>query len=257
MKQRYFIELSYRGTHFHGWQIQPNANSVQETLEKGLSIICRETITVTGSGRTDTGVHAAYYVAHFDSTHDDLDKPDFTHKLNSFFSSEIAVFAVIKVAFETHARFDAVSRTYHYYIHQQKDPFLQDTSWFFPKRLNVENMNNAARLLTGQHDFTSFSKLHTDVKTNICIVHEAFFTQNDHQLIFKIAANRFLRNMVRSIVGTLVDIGLGKLSPEDVGLIMESLDRSKAGVSVPAHGLFLTDVSYPNIQKHGVIPSQS
>ena len=235
MKQRYFIELTYRGAHFHGWQTQPDANSVQETLEKGLSTICRETITLTGSGRTDTGVHAAYYVAHFDSGHDDLDKTDFTHKLNSFFNSEIAVFSVIKVTADAHARFDAVSRTYNYYIHQRKDPFLQDTSWFFPKRLNLDNMNNAARLLIGQHDFTSFSKLHTDVKTNICMVHEAFWIRNGHQLIFKITANRFLRNMVRSVVGTLIDIGLGKLSPKDVGLIMESLDRGKAGVSVPAH----------------------
>ena len=249
MKQRYFIELSYRGTHFHGWQIQPNANSVQETIEKGLSMICRETINVTGTGRTDTGVHAMYYVAHFDSFHDDLDSSDFTHKLNSFFNQDIAVFAVRKVSPEAHARFDAISRTYHYYIHQRKDPFLQETSWYFPKRLNVENMNNAAQLFLGQHDFTSFSKLHTDVKTNICTVHEAFFIENEHRLIFKITANRFLRNMVRAIVGTLTDVGLGKISPEDVGVVIESYDRGKAGMSVPAHGLFLTDVVYPDFHR--------
>lgn len=245
MKQRYFIELSYKGTRFHGWQVQPNAQSVQETFEHALSTICREPIAVTGAGRTDTGVHAAYYVAHFDAEKEDLDRKEFVRKLNRFFNADIAVWGISKTGPEAHARFSAVSRTYHYYIHQLKDPFLQEISWYYPVHLDTDKMNGACALFKGQHDFTSFSKLHTDVKTNRCTVHDARWIREGHRLVFIITADRFLRNMVRAIVGTMVMVGNGKIDTEDFLRIMELRDRSQAGTSVPPEGLFLTDIEYP------------
>jgi tRNA pseudouridine38-40 synthase len=245
LKQRYFIELSYNGTRFHGWQIQPNGKSIQETLEFTLSTICRETIAVTGAGRTDTGVHAAYFVAHFDAEKENLDQFDFINKLNRFLNKDVAIFRITKVGPEAHARFGAISRTYHYFIHQQKDPFLQETSWYYPIHLNMDKMNKACVALPGRHDFTSFSKLHTDVKTNLCAIHEARWVREGHRLIFMIRADRFLRNMVRAIVGTMILVGKGKITPEDFHQIIELRDRSLAGASVPPEGLSLMNIEYP------------
>ena len=245
MTQRYFIELAYKGTRFHGWQIQPNAETVQECLENALSTICRETISVIGAGRTDTGVHASYFVAHFDSEKANLDHTDFAYKLNSFLNNDIVIFGLHKVNQEAHARFDATSRTYHYYINLQKDPFAQETSWYLRNKLDVVKMNEACAVLFDYEDFTSFSKLHTDVKTNNCKIYYARWTEQNNRLVFKIKADRFLRNMVRAIVGTLVEVGQEKLNVNDVRKIIEAKDRSVAGVSVPAQGLFLSYIAYP------------
>ncbi len=245
MTQRYFIELAYKGTHFHGWQVQPNAVSVQECLEKALSTVTRETIAVTGAGRTDTGVHASYFVAHFDSAKLNLDHQDFVYKLNSFLNDDISVFGVSKVNSDAHARFDAVSRTYQYHINLLKDPFSVETSWYFFRQSDVAKMNEACRILFEYIDFTSFSKLHTDVKTNNCKIILAEWTQQDSSLIFTVKADRFLRNMVRAMVGTLLEVGLGKMDIAAFRDVLEQKDRSAAGLSVPAHGLFLTDIEYP------------
>lgn len=245
MTQRYFIELAYKGTKFHGWQVQPNATSVQECLEKAVSTVTRETIAVTGAGRTDTGVHASYFVAHFNSSKLNLDHPDFAHKLNSFLKDDISIFAISKVDSEAHARFDAVSRTYHYHLNLLKDPFLVETSWYFFKQPDMELMNAACRILFDYTDFTSFSKLHTDVKTNNCKIYQAEWTQKDGNLVFSVKADRFLRNMVRAMVGTLLEVGLGKMDLSDFRAVIEQKNRGAAGLSVPAHGLFLTDIEYP------------
>lgn len=245
MTQRYFIELAYNGTRFHGWQIQPNANSVQESLEKALSVIVRETISVTGAGRTDTGVHARYYVAHFDSSNHQLDHPDFLYKLNSYLSKDLVIFSISKVSSEAHARFDAISRTYQYFINVIRDPFSLETSWHFFRQPNISLMNEASRILFEYSDFTSFSKLHTDVKTNNCQIYRAEWTQHGNTILFTVKADRFLRNMVRALVGTIMEVGLGKITPEEFRKIIELKDRGAAGLSVPAQGLFLTDVEYP------------
>ena len=185
MKKRYFIWLSYNGRNYHGWQIQPNALTVQEILTKALSTILREEIEITGAGRTDTGVHASCFVAHFDSKCDDLDKDKkFIYKINGFLPQDIAIHKVFKVNNEAHARFDATSRTYHYYIHQQKDPFLIESSYYLPHKLNIDLMNKACELLLQFTDFTSFSKLHTDVKTNNCRIESALWEQDNYKLKF-------------------------------------------------------------------------
>ena len=245
MAQRYFIELAYKGTHFHGWQVQPNAVSVQECLEKALSTITRETIAVTGAGRTDTGVHSSYFVAHFDSEKLLLDHPDFTHKLNSFLNKDIVIFGISKVNADAHARFDAISRTYQYHLNLRKDPFSLETSWYFFHQLNLETMNEASRILFEYTDFTSFSKLHTDVKTNNCKIYLAEWTQEGTDIIFTVKADRFLRNMVRALVGTILEVGIGKINLAEFRKVIEMKDRGAAGLSVPAHGLFLTNVEYP------------
>ncbi|MCD7938355.1 MAG: tRNA pseudouridine(38-40) synthase TruA [Tannerellaceae bacterium] len=242
---RYFIYLAYNGKNYCGWQNQPNGTSVQQTLEEGLGTLLRVPVAVTGAGRTDAGVHARLMVAHFDCP-EFLNDPDaLTEKLNRILPCDIAIYRIIQVRPEAHARFDAVSRTYKYYILQRKDPFLCDFSYRVRGVLDIESMNIASRLLLGYNDFTSFSKLHTDVKTNICRVSHAEFTLEDGQLCFTITADRFLRNMVRAIVGTLLDVGRGKLSLEDFRQVIEEKDRGKAGTSVPGHALFLTDVTYP------------
>ncbi len=245
MKSRYFIQLSYKGTNYHGWQIQPNAISVQEVLTNSFSTILREDIEITGAGRTDTGVHSSYFVAHFETNNSDLlsDKK-FLFKINSILPRDIAVHNIKLVKQDAHARFDASSRTYHYFIHTKKDPFLLESSYYFPKDLNIELMNKACDLLYNYTDFTSFSKLHTDVKTNNCKITEAFWSQEEHKIKFTISADRFLRNMVRAIVGTTLEVGREKLSLDDFIQIIESKNRSEAGVSVPAQGLFLTNITY-------------
>lgn len=246
MRQRYFIELAYKGTHFHGWQVQPNGLTVQEKLEKSLSVLLRSTVEVTGAGRTDTGVHASYFVAHFDAENDDLDHPDFVHKLNSFLPKDIVIFGISKVSPEAHARFDAVSRTYHYQIHTYKDPFLLETSWHFFKQPDIALMNRASQLLFEYTDFTSFSKLHTDVKTNNCRIYKAEWSQRGNNILFVVKADRFLRNMVRALVGTILEVGLGKTDLDGFQKIIEQKNRGAAGLSVPAQGLFLVDVEYPD-----------
>lgn len=245
MKNRYFIQLSYKGTNYHGWQIQPNAISVQEILTKAFSTILREEIEITGAGRTDTGVHASYFIAHFDSEKENLNlDKKLIFKLNSYLPKDIAIYKILAVHPEAHARFDANSRTYYYYIHQQKDPFLLETSYYLPQKLDIDLMNKACELLFQFNDFTSFSKLHTDVKTNNCIIKKAFWTQDYYKLKFTITADRFLRNMVRAIVGTLIDIGKKKITLEDFIQIIENKNRSDAGISVPAQGLFLANITY-------------
>jgi tRNA pseudouridine38-40 synthase len=243
--QRYFIRISYKGTRYHGWQVQNNANSVQAELEKALSVVFEENIEITGCGRTDTGVHARDYYAHFDSEQDYLDKVDRVFKLNKFLPHDIAVKQIIKVKQSSHARFDATYRTYRYYIAKTKDPFLIDTAYYFYGSLDVEKMNEAAQILFNFIDFSCFSKSNTQVKTNNCKILLAHWEETDQLLVFTIKADRFLRNMVRAIVGTLIDVGKKRISLEDFIKIIEGKNRSSAGYSVPANGLFLEEVGYP------------
>ena len=240
---RYFIELSYNGKKYHGWQIQPDVISIQEKLNFTVSTVLQEKIEVVGAGRTDTGVHAAQMFAHFD-TKNEL-KGDITYKLNSLLPHDIIVHEVFSVDTEKHARFNAISRSYEYKIWLGRNPFLIDFSWqLHSQDLNVDLMNAAAKLLLEYTDFQTFSKVKTDVHTYNCDITEAIWKQNGKELVFHITANRFLRNMVRAIVGTLVDVGLGKITKDDFRKIIESKNRSNAGLSVPAKGLFLTNINY-------------
>ncbi len=242
---RYFITLSFDGTAYHGWQIQPNAPTVQETLQQALGTLLRQPVEVVGAGRTDTGVHARMMVAHFDWP-ESLDGVQLTYKLNKLLPRDIAVQHVSSVADDMHARFSAVSRTYHYYLHLGKDPFLCGRSWQMYGSLDFCLMNQAATLLLGFHDFTSFSKLHTDTKTNDCTVTEAHWDElAPGQWCFTITANRFLRNMVRAVVGTLVEVGRHRMTLEQFQDVIDQKDRCLAGESVPAHGLYLVEVKYP------------
>lgn len=243
---RYFLEFAYKGTNYHGWQYQPNAISVQETLTKALVTILKSEIDLVGAGRTDTGVHARQMFAHFDYDLQ-IDNNYLIHKLNSLLPKDIAVTTIHKVHDAAHARFDATKRTYHYYIHTQKDAFESKDSWYYHNNLNVDLMNKACEILFDYIDFECFSKVNTDVNTFNCKMYEANWSQNGTQLIFTISADRFLRNMVRAIVGTMVYVGLEKVSLAEFKTIIESKDRSKAGFSVPAHGLYLTKVEYPYI----------
>ena len=245
---RFFIQLSYNGTNYHGWQIQPNASSVHETLTQALSVVLSDkNIQIMGAGRTDTGVHASQMFAHFDYENP-IDSKTIVHKLNSFLPKDIAVANIIAVDENAHARFDAKQRTYEYKINLNKNVFLDELSWYYNKELNTEAMNEAAKLLLEFTDFQCFSKVHTDVNTFNCKISQAFWKKENDALIFTISADRFLRNMVRSIVGTLVYVGLGKISKADFQTIIESKDRKKAGFSVPAHGLYLTEIKYDYIK---------
>lgn len=244
--QRYFIYLAYEGTNYHGWQVQPNGVSVQECLQKALSTLLRVETEVVGAGRTDAGVHAKLMVAHFDSEKEDLNLALLTDKLNRLLPPDISVYRVCKVHPEAHARFDALSRTYKYYITSVKSPFNRHLKWRMHGSLNYELMNEAAKILFEYTDFTSFSKLHTDVKTNNCKIMQAEWVQEDETTwVFTIKADRFLRNMVRAVVGTLVEVGRGKMSIEEFRKVIELKDRCKAGASVPGHALFLVDIEYP------------
>ena len=240
---RYFIELAYKGTNYHGWQYQPGVVSVQETLNKALSLLLKTDIDIVGAGRTDTGVHAKQMFAHFDFE-TEIDSQQLVHKLNSFLPKDIAVFTILKVADEAHARFDATKRTYEYHIHTMKDVFENDGSYHFQLPLDIAKMNDACQILFRHSDFECFSKVNTDVRTFNCTIFEAHWKQNGNKLVFSIGADRFLRNMVRAIVGTMINIGTGKISLEDFEKIIDSKDRSQAGFSVPAHGLYLTQVNY-------------
>lgn len=245
---RYFMHLSYRGAPFHGWQRQPNAVSVQQVIEEALSTVLRTDTAITGAGRTDAGVNARSMVAHFDTAEPIANTDSLVRALNNLCGRDIAIYSIKPVGDEAHARFDATSRTYHYYCTLRKDPFFHTLAWQAPPTLDFEAMNRAAQLLLETEDFTSFSKLHTDVKTNICHVTHARWHRvegSDEAMVFVITADRFLRNMVRAVVGTLVDVGRGKLTLEGFRKVIEAKDRCSAGTSMPAHALYLWDVTYP------------
>lgn len=247
MKYRYLIELAYDGTQYHGWQIQPNGISVQEALQDALSLLLREKVKIVGCGRTDTGVHARYFVAHMDLSNEITDCPKMLYKLNGYLSKDIALFDIRRVNNDFHARFGATSRSYEYHLVNRKSPFMTAYSYHPNFKVDFEAMNSAAQHLLTVVDFTSFSKLHTDAATNNCDVREAVWKQKDpHHWVFHISADRFLRNMVRAVVGTLLDVGKGKITEDDFCAIIAAKNRSKAGVSVPGEALFLTDVKYPS-----------
>ena len=244
---RYFIHLSYDGTNYHGWQRQPNGNSVQQTLEQALGMILRAGISVTGAGRTDTGVHAPEYYAHFDLDHlfSDTQAEKLVFKLNSYLPSDISIRRIFPVGEGIHARFSAISRTYKYYISRRKDPFRYPYSFFLHGDIDVPLMNSGTTVIRSTSDFTSFSKVDTDTRTNLCTVSFAEWMVTEDELIFTITANRFLRNMVRAIAGTLLDLGRHRINLDDLVRIIDSKNRSDAGDSVPAKGLHLVKIDYP------------
>ena len=241
---RYFIQLSYKGTAYHGWQVQKNARSVQELVNKALSIVLRKPIETLGCGRTDTGVHARQFFAHFDYEKE-LNPEKVLIALNGLLPHDIAVQFIFEVAETAHARFDATSRTYEYHICFDKDPFLTNFAWHIHQIPAIEQMNLACKILIDHADFSCFSKSHTQVKTNICKITYALWKMNDKELVFYITADRFLRNMVRAIVGTMLQIGKNELSLKQFVQIIESKNRSMAGMSVPAEGLYLFKIEYP------------
>lgn len=246
---RYFIEFAYNGKNYHGWQYQPNASSVQETLGNAVSVLLRNETELMGAGRTDSGVHAKQMFAHFDSDVN-FKAEKLISKLNSYLPKDIVVFDIHQVSDEAHARFDAKKRTYEYHIHSFKDAFENEQSWYLHQKLDLEKMNQASKMLFEYQDFQCFSKVHTDVTTFNCSIFEANWKQDKNRIVFTISADRFLRNMVRAIVGTLTEIGSGKRNLDDLKKIIESKDRNQAGASAPAHGLFLTKVEYPYIIKN-------
>lgn len=241
---RYFITLSYDGTHFHGWQVQPNGVSIQGELQKALSLILREDIAITGAGRTDAGVHASMMIAHFDCDKE-FDRYQLCYKLNRLLPQDIAIRQIEQVREDLHARFSAVSRTYHYYIHTYKSPFLHHYSCELHYELDFQKMNEAAKILTEYDDFGAFCKSHSDVKTTLCKVTRAKWVElREGEWFFEITANRFLRNMVRAVVGTLVEVGRGRLSLDDFRHVIEGKRRTEAGESMPGNALFLVDIKY-------------
>jgi tRNA pseudouridine38-40 synthase len=244
--QRYFIYLAYNGKNYCGWQVQPNGISVQQKLEQSLGVLLQSPTPVTGAGRTDAGVHARWMAAHFDTDVPDLDILSLTERLNGILPQDIVIHRIVPVNADAHARFDALSRTYQYFITYRKDPFGHELVYRLKNPLDIKRMNEAAQILFKYSDFTSFSKLHTDTQTNLCRILKAEWREENDRLVFTIQADRFLRNMVRAIVGTLIEVGRGKLSLEGFRAVIESKDRSQAGTSVPAHALFLTDIEYPN-----------
>ncbi len=246
MKTRYFISISFKGTMYHGWQVQPGSVTVQKILDNALSTILNEKISTTGAGRTDSGVHALVFYAHFESNTSGLpDRKSLIFRLNRFLTKDISVSRIVKVHDEAHARFSAVSRTYRYYIARIKDPFMEDLSWFIHGDIDINTMNKACKILLKYNDFTSFSRLHSDTKTNLCKIFLAKWKEESNRLIFTIKADRFLRNMVRAITGTMIDIGRGKTSLREFEEIIQAKERSRAGKSAPAKGLFLEDIEYP------------
>lgn len=243
---RYFMHLAYCGAPFHGWQSQPNAISVQSVIEDALGKIFRRRVPIVGAGRTDTGVNADMMIAHLDLDENVGDMTRIIASLNSMVGRDIAIYGLRQVADDAHARFDAARRTYHYYSHTRKSPFDYRFSWQAPSRIDYDKMNRAAGLLLGRRDFTSFAKLHSDAKTNICDLSEARWEDlGGGRYRFVISADRFLRNMVRAVVGTLVEVGVGKIPPEAVTDIIDRHDRCAAGTSMPAHALFLHRIDYP------------
>lgn len=243
---RYFIILSYDGSAYHGWQTQPNALSVQEAVEESMSKMLRFPVSLTGAGRTDAGVHAATMPAHFDTEVPIEDGAVFLNRLNSLLPKDISARQIEVVPPTAHARFDALYRTYHYYVSDSKDPFYGRYSYRYFGKLDFEAMNEAASHLKKVSDFTSFSKLHTDTKTNICKVTEAYWEPCGEQVRFVITADRFLRNMVRAVVGTLFEVGRGKITIQEFDEVINSKNRCCAGTSMPANALFLVEVGYPD-----------
>lgn len=248
LTHRYFIEISYKGTAYHGWQIQPNAITVQEVFNKALNVILKKDIETLGCGRTDTGVHASQFFLHLDLDEAIIDHEKMIRSLNALLPKDIAVKNILKVSEDAHARFDATLRSYEYHIHFKKNPFKTDSSWLLRDELDISAMNKAAQIILEYQDFGAFCKANGDNFTNLCEVSQSEWEVKDDEIIYHISANRFLRNMVRAIVGTLVEVGKGKLKPEALHQIIQSQNRSEAGVSVPACGLFLTAVHYPYIK---------
>jgi tRNA pseudouridine38-40 synthase len=243
---RYFIFISFKGTSYHGWQIQPKAVTIQKILDEAISVILGEKISTTGAGRTDAGVHARVFCAHIDSQFADLaKKKNLIFRLNRFLPDDISVTEIKKVLPDANARFSAISRTYKYYVSRVKDPFNIESSWYIHGDLDFEAMNMASKILLKHSDFTSFSRLHSDNKTNLCKIYSAGWEICGNILVFTIRADRFLRNMVRAIVGTMIEAGRGRIDPDDFERILVSRNRSSAGMSAPARGLFLTSVEYP------------
>lgn len=241
---RYFLDISYKGTNYHGWQIQSNGNTIQAEIENALSTIFQKTISIVGSGRTDKGVHATQQIAHVE-----LDKPfeleNLKYKLNSFLPSDISINNITRVTSEAHARFDATKRTYHYHLHHEKNPFKQDSSYYFSQEINGELISEGCKIICDWENFECFSKVHTEVNNFNCQIFTARWEQNETHSRFVVEANRFLRGMVRAMVGTLLDVGTGKTSIDDLKNILKSNDRSLAGRAVPAQGLFLEKIEYP------------
>lgn len=244
MPARYFIHLAYNGQRYHGWQVQPNAVTVQQVLAQSLGHLLGQPVEVTGCGRTDTGVHASSFYAHIEYD-GPRDMGEVAFRINRALPPDIVVYAIAEVVEDAHARFSATARTYNYKVCTRKNPFRQQSHWLVDRPLGVAAMNKAAAVFLHVTDFTSFSKTGTQVKTNNCDVRHAEWQQHDDELIFTVTADRFLRNMVRAMVGTLVDVGLGKSTPAEVRQILEAKNRGAAGTSVPAHGLYLTEVRYP------------
>lgn len=246
-KTRYFIFLSYKGTSYHGWQLQPNAVTVQEILNEAMSRVLEEEIKATGAGRTDTGVHAAVFCAHFESEASDIDtRKNLVFKLNRYLPNDISISGIRRVQPDAHARFSALSRTYKYYISKVKDPFREESAWFVHGNLDIDLMSQACAILMEQNDFTSFSKLHSDNKTNICKIYSASWEEELNGIIFTIKADRFLRDMVRAITGTMIEIGSGKMGLGEFREIIIARDRCRAGKSAPAKALFLAGIEYPD-----------
>ncbi len=241
---RYFLDISYMGTAYHGWQLQQNANSVQAEVNKALSTYMRSDLNVVGSGRTDTGVHAKQQMVHFD-TSKTLDPSQAIFKLNALLPKDISVNELSLVKPDVHARFDAVKRSYEYHMHLKKSPFLENLSCYYPHQANMELMNHAAQLLLGRQNFQCFSKVKTNVNNYDCDIKTAQWVLQNEKLVFHVSADRFLRGMVRAIVGTLLAVGEGKMSIEHFQKVLASKDRREAGRAVPAHGLYLTEVLYP------------
>ena len=245
---RYFIELSYNGRAYHGWQNQPNAITVQEVIENALSILLKEEISIVGAGRTDTGVHALQMFAHFDHENE-IECNQLVFKLNAFLPKDISIQNVFQVEKEAHARFDAISRTYVYKLTFVKNAFSYNNTYYIKQQLDIDKMNQASDLLVQYNNFKCFSRSNTDVKTYNCELKKAVWEMKDEELIFTIKADRFLRNMVRAIVGTFIEIGLGKIEIDQLKTIIESKDRTNAGASAPAHALYLEKIEYPQTIK--------
>lgn len=242
---RYFLELGYNGTNYHGWQRQPNGTSIQQEIENALSTILQISISITGAGRTDAGVHAKYMVAHFDVAEPLMDPQKLLRQLNRLLPRDVVVYSMVPVNSDAHCRFNAIARRYEYLVTWHKNPFLQKMATRIPYQPDFGLMNEAAQKLQTYTDFTSFSKLHSNNKTNLCQIDFALWEKRDEVHVFNIQADRFLRNMVRAIVGTLLEVGRGKMSVTDFCAVIEAKDRGCAGTSVPAEGLYLVDVIYP------------
>jgi tRNA pseudouridine38-40 synthase len=247
MHYRYFIKLAFNGARYHGWQIQENALTVQEIITNAVRLMWMKDFKIIGCGRTDTGVNASQFYAHFDLKEEKLQEEldELSYKLNRYLPEDIVIFRIFPVPPVLHSRYDAVSRTYAYHIHTRKDPFLNSSSWFVHSKLDIELMNRGGEVLLEYKDFTSFSKANVKRKTNLCTITNAKWETDGHKLVFRITANRFLHDMVRAIVGTMIDLGEHKITIEDLRSIIEDLNRCSAGVSVPAKGLYLTRVEYP------------